>query len=502
MQTIERPKPPHEAPDSNAATALTNLLGGPAAPPLGYRSWAVFQWARDPFTLLITIYLFAPYFSGTVVGDPVRGQSLLGGANSLAGLIVALGAPFLGAIADKNGRRKPWILVLVVLAVPGLLLFWYTTPPGVDGVVPEASVIAVTLIAMVVVSVALDFSAVFHNAMLPSTAPAAKVGEVSGLAIALGNAAGVLLMLTVLYAFALPGTFDAAWLPAEPLFGLDKTASEHNRVVGPIVGVWLLVFSLPLFLFTPETSAGLPIRAAARAGLAEVWQTVRQARRYGNVGLYLLARMLFNDGLVGVLIFSGVYAAGTFGWGTVELLVIGIATSVSAGTGAFLGGLLDDRIGSKRTILLAVGGTTVLLATGVMIQPDAIFGVPHPEGQPLGSLPIYNTLPELLYFVNLQLFGMFVATGFAASRTMMARIAPRELMTQFFGLYALSGTATAFLAPLIVAITTDAFQSQRAGYASLMLLLAAGFLVMLFVREERAVMASAADGLAAGPPGN
>ncbi|MEM1433523.1 MAG: MFS transporter [Pseudomonadota bacterium] len=415
---------------------------------------------------------------------------MLGTANSLAGFLVALGAPFLGAIADKNGRRKPWIGVLVVLAVPGLLLFWLATPTSAPGSMPQPQVIFLTLTAMVIVSVALDFSAVFHNAMLPSIAPATKVGEISGLAIALGNAAGVLLMLFVLYAFALPGSMDWSWIPDSPLFGLDQTAEEQNRIIGPIVGIWLLLFSLPLFLATPEQGAGMPMATAVRAGLAEVWETVRQARRYSNVGLYLLARMLFNDGLVGVLIFSGVYAAGTFDWGTVELLILGILTSVSAGIGAFFGGLIDDRIGSKRTILLAVGGTAVLLGSGVMIQPDSIFGLPYVAAEPIWGLPFYNTLPELLYFVNLQLFGMFIATGFAASRTMMARLAPRELMTQFFGLYALSGTATAFLAPAVVAIMTDAFQSQRAGYASLMLLLSLGFLVMLFVREERATLAT------------
>lgn len=471
---------------------MRNLLGGVAASPLGYRSWALFQWARDPFTLLITIYLFSPYFSSQVVGDPVRGQSLLGAANSLAGLLVALGAPFLGAIADKSGRRKPWIAVLIVLAVPGLFSFWLAAPAAQPETLPNATVITLVLVSMVLVGVAVDFSAVFHNAMLPSTAPATKVGEVSGLALALGNAAGVLLMLFVLYAFALPGSLDWSWIPAEPWFGLDQNAGEQNRILGPIVGVWLLLFSLPLLLFTPDQGTGLPLRVAVRSGLQEVWQTVRQARRYRNVGLYLLARMLFNDGMVGVLIFSGVYAAGTFDWATIELLILGILTSVSAAIGGISGGLLDDRIGSKRTILIAVGGTTLLLGTGVMIQPDSFFGIPYTATEPVWSLPFYNTLPELVYFANLQLFAIFITTGFASSRTMMARIAPRQLMTQFFGLYALSGTATAFLAPLLVAVVTEATQSQRAGYASLMLLLSVGFLVMLLVREERASAVDAA----------
>jgi MFS transporter, UMF1 family len=462
-----------------------SLAGTPAAGPLGYHSWALFEWARNPYVILITIYIFAPYFTTTVVGDPVRGQSLLGYANSLSGALIACMAPLLGAVADKSGRRKPWIATFIVVMIPAVWLLWFAKPGGAGlGIYP-------TLALIVMIAILFEFSAVFHNAMLPSVAPASKVGMVSGMALAYGNVAGLSLMIFVLYAFSLPGEVTWGFIPDRPLFGLDPATAEPDRIVAPLVAVWVLLFTLPLLAFTPDgRDAGHGLRHAVSQGLSEAWRTVLQLRHYLNIGKYLLARMLFNDGMVGVLIFGGVYAAGTFGWGTTTLLLFGIITSFSAAVGAVIGGRMDDRLGSKLTVLIAVGGTALLLGVAVTIQPDSILFIPYEGEGTLWALPYFNTLPEFLYFANTQLFAMFITVAFASARTMMARLAPPSMVTQFFGLYALSGTATAFLAPLMVGIFTSTFQSQQIGYASLIILLSVGFLLMLFVREEQAVPAA------------
>lgn len=460
---------------------MHSITGEKAAGPLGYTSWALFELARNPYVILVTIYIFAPYFSTTVVGDPVKGQGLLGYTNAISGALIALLAPFLGAIADKNGRRKPWIAVYVCVMVPAIYLLWYAVPGGGMGIYPILGLI-------VVIGVMFAFSEVFHNAMLPSTAPADKVGMVSGLALALGNIGGLLLMIFVLYAFALPGQVDWSFIPDSTLFGIDQSLQEHNRIVGPLTAIWLAVFALPLFLFTPDGEASAKsIKASVKEGLTEVWVTVKAVSHYANVALYLVARMIFNDGLVGILIFGGVYAAGTYGWDTISLLIFGIITSMSAAVGAVIGGYLDDRLGSRTTVLIAIGGTAILLVIALSLQPDRLFYLYDIEpGVAVWSFPYFQTLPELLYFLNTQFFGMFITVGFASARTMMARISPPELVTQFFGLYALSGTATAFLAPLLVGFFTDVFESQRAGFASLIGLLVVGFLMMLFVKEEQA----------------
>lgn len=468
--------------DSNRGLTI---IGTPAASTLGWVSWSLFEWARNPYVILVTIYIFAPYFSKHVVGDPVQGQALLGFASSLSGAAIAVLAPFLGAISDKSGRRKPWIVAFVLIMTPAIYLLWFALPGGAGIGIWGA------LGLMMVVSVCFEFGAVFHNAMLPSVAPVKLIGYASGLALALGNLAALVLMVGVLYAWALPGEVTWSFIPKVPLFGLDQHTFEHNRIVAPLAAVWLLVFALPLFLFTPDgVSKGYSIRGSIREGLKDVVKTLRALRHYKNVALYLFGRMIFNDGMGGVLTFGGVYVAGTFNWEAIEMLIFGIITSFSAAIGAMIGGQLDDRLGSRKTILLAVGGTAALLAVAVMIRPDSLFFIPLPDGMtPVWNSPYFDTLPELLYFGNTQLFAMFITVAFASGRTMLARIAPTELMTQFFGLFALSGTATAFVGPAVVGFFTATFHSQRAGFASLLILLFGGFVMMFFVTEERATVA-------------
>lgn len=478
----------HRAPGKGdyLSTHVTSLAGTPAASPLGYFSWTFGQAARDPYYILVIIYIFYPYFSNTVVGDPVRGQALIGYITAGSGLLLALTAPFLGAIADKDGRRKPWIMGTVAVMSCGALSLWFVEPEG------RGLSLGLTLLILFVVNVSFTVSEVFHNAMLASIAPINRVGLISGVAFSLGNVGGLLLMLFVLLAFSMPGTQPWAFLPDAPLFGIDQSADEHNRIVGPIAGVWMLLFTLPVLLFTPDGKASpLPIWQLAREGVQDVLQTLKHVRHYANIARYLLARMFFIDGMVGVLTFGGVYASGTFGWDTTTLLIFGLCTSASAMFGAYVGGRLDDRVGSIRALQIAIRTSSVILLMLVSVQPDTILYVIHVGSEPVWDSPYFATLPEIFYFCTNQVFAMFFVTGLSASRTLMARIAPPEMATQFFGLFALSATVTAFLAPLVVAAATDIFESQRIGFGSLALLMIVGGILLLKVKEEQATVAGA-----------
>ena len=464
---------------------ILSLAGTPAASPLGYYSWAFGQAARDPFYIMVVIYIFFPYFSAVVVGDPVRGQSLIGYINASVGFVLAATILFLGAIADTVGRRKPWILVTYgTIAIGGFLLWW--VKPGSEGLSLYSSVGLIFIIM-----VAFAYAEVFHNAMLPSITPAERAGEVSGLAYALGNFGAVSMMVFVLFAFALPGVQDWPFLPKQPLLGIDHSLNEHDRIVGPISGIWLIIFILPVLLFTPDgLSRGITWRQAARTGIREVATTLRQLiKHYSNIAVYLVARMLFNDGMVGVLIFGGVYAAGNFGWETITLLIFGLTTSVSAMLGAYLGGRLEDRLGSMRTLKVSIFGSATLLVVLTSITPEILFFVIPASEEPVWAFPYFSTLAELAYIATNQAFALFFVTGLSASRTLMAKISPPEMATQFFGLYGLSGSITAFLAPLLVAVVTDITQSQRIGFASLVMLIVVGGLMLGLVREEQATRA-------------
>ncbi len=458
------------------------VTGAPAASGLGQWSWAVFEWARNPYVILITIYLFAPYFTSHVVGDPVRGQVIWGAINGYGGIATALLAPILGAIADSGGRRKPWILFFTCVMAPTSWLLWFALPGGAG---LSIAWIAIILIAN---SAAFEYSAVFHNAMLPSIAPRERVGFLSGLGLALGNASSLLILVFMLWGFSLPGKVDWSFIPGKALFGLDTTAFEQDRITGPIAALWLVVFALPLFLFTPDRARGeRRALAAVRAGFRQLWHTLQELRRYRNVATYLLARMIYNDGKTAVLVFGGVYAAGVFGWDSLTMTVYGIVLSIFAVFGGFVGGWLDDTFGSKRAILISIGGTSLGLILAVSITPDELFFfVPWDRAAPrLWSLPFFASVPELMYIGVVTLVAVFITAAYANSRTMLARIAPPEMMTEFFGIYSLSGTSVAWIGSFTVRWFTEAFSSQRIGFASILIFLALGLVGMLFVREER-----------------
>lgn len=468
------PHPPHGL----------SASGHRAADAKGQYSWALFEWARDPYVIVVTIYIFAPYFSNTVVGDPVRGQAIWGHINGIAGFIIACFGPLLGAIADTGGRRKPWLIAFVAIMVPTIFALWWALPGGAGLSIIQCALLFIT------VSVAFSFSEVFHNSMLPTVAPHERIGFLSGLALALANAGALIILCFLLYAFMLPGHVGWSFIPKEALFGLDISQHENSRISAPITAIWLFVFTLPLLFFTPDIKPTMKIRKreAIVDGMKRVIKTVRQIRHYRNVATYLIARMFFNDGQTAVLIFGGVYAAGVFHWNALTLTIYGIVLSIFAVGGGFFGGWLDDTFGSKRAILVSIGGTSIGIVLAVSMTPTSMFFFfPYdPASPPIWSLPFFRTAPELAYLIVVVLVAICITAAYANSRTMLARIAPVSKMSEFFGLYALSGTATAFMGPELVGLTTELFQSQRAGFASILLLMLIGLAGMLFVREGRA----------------
>lgn len=472
---------PSGAPDG--ASRGLSASGHKAADAKGQFSWALFEWARDPYVIIVTIYIFAPYFSSTVVGDPVRGQAIWGHINGIAGFIIACFGPILGAIADTGGRRKPWLIAFVAIMVPAIFALWWALPGGAGLSIFQIALLFITI------SVAFSFSEVFHNSMLPTVAPHERIGFLSGLALALANAGALIILCFLLYAFMLPGHVDWSFIPEKALFGIDVSQHENSRISAPLTAIWLLVFTMPLLFFTPDVKPRGRIhkRKAVMDGIRRVFRTVRQIRHYRNVATYLVARMFFNDGQTAVLIFGGVYAAGVFHWNALTLTIYGIVLSIFAVGGGFFGGWLDDTFGSKRAILVSIGGTSIGIVLAVSMTPTSMFFfLPYdPASPPIWDLPFFRTAPELAYLIVVLIVAVCITAAYANSRTMLARIAPVSKMSEFFGLYALSGTATAFLGPELVGFTTSYFQSQRIGFASILVLMLIGLAGMLLVREQR-----------------
>jgi UMF1 family MFS transporter len=412
---------------------------------LGRFSWCLYDWANSAFPTVITTFVFSAYFTKAIAADEITGTSQWGWALSLSGLAVAVAAPLLGAVADHTGRRKPWIFAFTVLTAVLTGLLWNAKP--------DVAFIVLALVLMGGANFAFEMAMVFYNAMLPDLTTRDRIGRLSGWGWGLGYAGGL----------ACLGLALVALVEAEtPIFGLDKATSEHLRAMGPLVAIWMVVFAVPLFLWTPDRpSSGMAAGRAIREGWASLVNTIRRVREFRSVVRYLIARMIYIDGLNTLFAFGGIYAAGTFGMDFSELILFGIAINVTAGLGAAGFAWIDDWIGPKRTIQIAVTGLMVLGSGLLLVEGKTMFWV--------FALPL----------------GIFVGPAQAASRTLMAHLAPEDMRTEMFGLYALSGKATAFMGPALLAWVTVAFNSQRAGMATIIVFFVVGLVLLAGVPDLR-----------------
>jgi UMF1 family MFS transporter len=319
--------------------------------------WVLFDWAQQPYFTLITTFVYAPYFASAIAPDPARGQALWGFSAASAGLAIALFSPVLGAIADAAGRRKPWIAAFGAVYVAGATVLWLGRPG-------DPSAVALVLVTYAILAVGAEFTAVFNNAMMPGLVPPERLGRLSGTGWAVGYVGGLFSLVIVLGFLAANPQSGETLLGFRPLFGLDPAMREGDRAVGPLSAIWFIVFVLPLFLFTPDQERAHPLREAVGHGLASIGATLRRLPDNRDVAAFLLANMIYADGLVGMFAFGGIYAAGTFGWGTIQIGMFGILLTMTGALGAWLGGELDDRLGPKPVIL---GSLLMLILAAIAI---------------------------------------------------------------------------------------------------------------------------------------
>ncbi len=406
-------------------------------------AWALYDWANSAFPTVIITFVFATYFTQGIAQDDIAGTRLWGYTMSLSALAVALVTPFLGAIADQTGRRKPWLAAFTTLAIVSSALLWFARP--------DVEFILWALIFAGLGNFAFEAGMVFYNSLLPDVAGKDRLGRISGWAWGAGYAGGLVCLVIALVGFVQTDT---------PWFGIGKEDAMDIRATALLVAVWFLIFSLPLFALTPDrSSTGIRKREAIRTGLAAFLNTLKKIAEYKQIAHYLLARMIYTDGLNTLFAFGGIYAAGSFGFSLTEIIQFGIAINLTSGIGAIAFAWIDDWIGPKKTILIAIFALISLSVTLLIIESKTLF-----------------------WIFGLAL-GLFVGPAQAASRSLMAHMAPENIRTEMFGLYAFSGKATAFLGPAAVAFATDIFGSQRAGMSTIVIFFVAGALVMLRVQE-------------------
>jgi MFS transporter, UMF1 family len=446
------------------------------AGPLALTGWVLFDWATQPFYTLVVTFLFGPYFVNGFIGDPALGATLWAYATGGAELVAALLAPVLGSIADAGFLRKPWIAGFSVLLVVGLCGLWLAVP-GQTGRAP------LVLLSFALATIGAELATVFNNAMMPSLVSHKRLGTLSGIGWAAGYVGGLVSLVIVAgLIVADPGT-GKTLLGLNPIIPVDVATRADERLVGPFSALWYLIFVLPLFLFTPDrpgTRAAAPVRTGINqlfAGAKDLYLNHRQ------IALFLLARMLYADGLGAVFAFGGIYAASVFGWGASELGLFGIILTTAGTIGAASGGVLDDRLGSKRVI----GWTLclfILASIGVLsVDKSHVLFVHAFEPKAPGSAP-FSSVGEQVYLAFAILIGLASGPIQAASRTLLARLSPPEKTTEFFGFFSFSGKITAFAAPLAIGAVTAATGSERLGISTSVVFLIAGLLLLQRLRVK------------------
>lgn len=365
--------------------------------------------------------------------NAITGTSQWGHAIALAGLLIAISSPIFGSIADHEGRRKPWIAMFSLLCIISSAFLWYTRPIHAD--------VQWALTWVVLGTVGFEIGMVFYNAMLSDLAPKNYLGRLSGWAWGIGYFGGLLSLVVM-------------------LFGFQLHTFTEIRLVGPFAAAWFALFAWPLFIWTPDRpSTQLSYGKAIRNGLRSLYEMLKAMTQYKEIFKFLVARIFYIDGLNTIFAFGGIYAAGAFKMTLSEVAVFGIAMNVAAGLGAMSFAWMDDYKGSKPTLLLSLA---------IMIICGSAMLLVH---------------SKLLFWIYGMGLSLCVGPVQAASRSLLIRLSPKELITGMFGLFAFSGKATAFLGPWILATLTMASQSQRIGMSSVILFLIVGGTLLLFVKE-------------------
>jgi UMF1 family MFS transporter len=453
---------------------LTALTAPDASPTVAVRrrgvwGWMLFDWAAQPFFTVVVTFVFGPYFVARLTDDPVSAQAAWSNMATVSSVVIAVLSPILGSIADQSGPRKPWIACLAVLKVVCLSSLWFAAP-GTPLIWP--------LLLMIFASIAAEFSIVFNDSMMPRLVSQDEVGRVSNMAWGLGYLGGMLVLILIVALLAGSPETGLTIIGIQPLFGLDPALGEDARITGPIAAGWYLLFILPMFFFTPDAGKGLPMRRAVRSGFVELRGTISELRQRSGIARFLIARMLYQDGVNGLLILGGAFAAGMFGWATIEIGIYGILLNVIAIFGCFVAGRLDIRLGSKTVVLISL--VLLLIATFGIISTGpgfVFFGIMQLSVEDSGGL--FGTAAEKAYV----LFGLLIGIAFgpvqASSRSYLARSVVPADAGRYFGIYALSGRATSFMATLLFSLVTYGSGSARIGMATLILFLAGGLLLLL-----------------------
>lgn len=438
--------------------------------------WYFFDWASQPYHTLLVTFVFGPYFA-SVASEYFMGSGLIEEAAdaqaqamwswclTVTGLIIGLGAPVMGAFADTTGRRLPWIIVFSMIYVLGATAIW--------GMLPDGSNLWWGLFAFGLGFIGAEYALIFINSQLPSLGKPQEVGDISGSGFAFGYLGGVLSLMIVL-ALLVEQSSGKTLIGLDPILGLDATQREGTRAVGPFTALWFVVFMVPYFLWVRDTGPRGPGGGAA-AALGTLLKTIKNLRHRLSLSTYLGSSMFYRDALNGLYGFGGTYAILVLNWSITSVGIFGIIGAIAGAVFSWIGGKADKRFGPKPVIKVAIWALMGVCVIVVGMDRSQIFGVPLAEG---------SKLPDMIFFGCGVLIGGFGGVLQSASRSLMVRHTDPALPTENFGLYGLSGRATAFMAPALIGLVTTLSGSARIGVSPVILLFVIGLVLLRWVKAE------------------
>ena len=440
------------------------------------QGWMMFDWATQPFYTLGLTFIFGPYFA-SVASDTflntgmdetsadATAQTIWSWGQAIAGLFVAVIGIIAGAYADSTGRRMPWLWAASIVFIFCAWMLWY--------MVPDGSTIWSSLIIFSIAFIAAELALVFTNAVLPSLGEQNDVGKISGNGAALGYTGGILSLFIMLFFFFDDG--GKTFIGLEPGFGLlDPDKREGTRAVGPLISIWFIIFMVPYFLWVQENKN--PNREGGFGqSMKELKASLLGMLKRPSLFSFMGAQMFYRDALNGLYAFGGVYAVLVLDWGLTQLGIFGILGGVSAALVTWISGKYDRKLGPKPVIYFHVWVLIVVSLCIIGMSRTSFYGIVLPDG---------SSLPDIIFYVCGAAIGGSGGGVYAASRSMMVRHTNPNRPTEAFGLFALAGKATAFLAPLLIGVFTYLLNDARLGFSPVIGLFILGLILMRWVHPN------------------
>ncbi len=439
-----------------------------------------FDWASQPYSTLLVTFIFGPYFVSGVMSDAVLAQEYWGWMMAASGVVIAILAPVLGSVVDNHPSKNPWVVAFSVMIVTGSAYLWTAEP--------DSTHVFWILTFFGIGLVGLELAVIITNSMLPDLGPIGNVGRISGSGWAFGYLGGIIALAIMLLFFAESET-GKTFLNLDPLLGLDAEKREGTRFVGPFSALWYLAFMIPFFLWVKPAHRKAIKGSSAHVGTdnrSSIYRMIKGDMKallnslvslasMRSLAAYLVSSMFYRDALSGIFAFGGIYAAGVLGWSITQLGIFGILALVFGSLAAWIGGYGDKWIGPKKVISISVIVLIIVALIIISTSLEEVLFIPVPQD---------SALPHAVFWICGCTIGAMGGSLQASSRTMMVIQAREGRYVEAFGLYALAGKATAFMAPFLIAVTTSLTNDQRLGISPVILLFLIGLVLLIWVQPN------------------